>query len=163
MRAIRLAVLPALGLALLGQGMAAQVSPVQDSTLRGLGRVHVTFLNSNQALAPAVYASSVEFVDLELRKAGLRLVQDVSELDMTRDADITVQVNKISRALSTDVAIWVSVNEQVTIVRTGQTLPVVTWLYQDDRRNVVPDQVMQPMLRQAVDTFLNAWLTANGR
>ena len=98
MRAIRLAIASSrLGALGTGSGCPGLIRPRLNASRLGPRARDVPQLEPS--LAPAVYASSVEFVDLELRKAGLRLVQDASELDMTRDGGITVQVNKISRAL----------------------------------------------------------------
>jgi hypothetical protein len=102
-------------------------------------------------------------VSLELRKAGLRVVQNSNELDLSKDGLLNISFVKVERALSTDLTLRIDVEQHATLVRTGSVLQMVTWFYEDDRRNIIVDQVMQPMLQQGVDRLLNAWLSANGR
>lgn len=141
----------------------AQFAATQDSTLRGLERVYINFQSGGGALTPAQLTQSTSFVSLELRKAGLRIVSNVSELDLSKDGLLNIAFVKVERALSTDLALSIDVEQHASLTRTGSVLQMVTWYYADDRRNVVVDQVLQPMLRQGLDKFLNAWLTANGR
>jgi hypothetical protein len=139
-----------------------QYGPAQDSTLRGLTRVHLAFVNRG-AYTPAALAQATDFITLELRKSGLQIARTQAELDVTKDAVLNVSMLKIARALSTDLLLRIDVEQRATMVRTNQALPLVTWFYEDDKRAVTPDQTPQAMLKQGVDKFLNAWLAANGR
>jgi hypothetical protein len=50
-----------------------------------------------------------------------------------------------------------------TLKRTGQPLWVVTWFYEDTRREVVGDSVAHAMIGNGLNRFLNRWLAMNGR
>ena len=141
----------------------AQLAPTQDSTLRGLERVYVNLQNGGGALTPAQQAQALDFITLELRKAGVRIAQAPSDLDLSKGALFNVAFMKVGSALSTDLTLRIDVEQAATLARTGSRLQMVTWFYEDDRRNIAIDQVLQHMLRQGLDRFLNTWLTANGR
>ena len=140
----------------------AQYAATQDSSLRGLQRVYVNFQNAG-AITAQQQAQAIEFVTLELRKAGVRIVPSAGELDLSKDGLFDIGFIRVNRALSTDLVLRIDIEQAATLSRTGASLQMVTWFYEDDRRNIQPDQVLQPMLRQAVDRFLNAWLSSNGR
>lgn len=60
------------------------------------------------------------------------------------------------------------VEQDVFIERTGQTLQLVTWFYEreiypGDQRQLRIDEIYERPTREAVDTFIDAFLTANGR
>ncbi len=163
MRILRIALLPLVVAALTASPANSQYAATQDSTLRGLERVYVNFATSDKGLSASDLSWALEFVTLELRKAGLRLVRDQNELDPFKDAILNVSFIKVSRAMSTDVTLRLDIEQRATLTRTGQSLRMMTWFYEDDRRNVDAAATVRPIFVQGVNRFLNSWLAANGR
>jgi hypothetical protein len=141
----------------------AQFAATQDSTLRDLRRVYVNFEVSEGAVPGSMANRLSDGVKLELRKAGLRLANSPEELADSTDAILNLTLIKIPRSLSTDFALRMDLEQQATLQRTKQTLKMVTWYYEEDQRNVIPEQAAEPMTKKAVDRLLMAWLDNNGR
>ena len=89
-------------LGMLASRGAAQASPDQDKNLSGLGKAHLAVITNDGAMSAVQIEQVKAAATLELRKAGLRLVQTEGEIDIARDAVITLAIYKIGRALSTD-------------------------------------------------------------
>ena len=147
-------------------GLAVPVAPSfaqtsqGEASLKGLTTVYLRVVgNSLSSQQREAFTSKVS---LELRKAGIHIAKDPGDL-APNDGAIVVNFHQLNRALSQDLTLEWLLLEQVTLNRTGQKLTLVTWRYVDDRRATQPTQVAEPMLRGAIDKFLNAWLSANGR
>jgi len=133
----------------------------QDASLRGLQKVHV--LMERGPLSAEHFESYKSIVSLELRKAGLRIVEDRKDFEDAKDGVVAVAFHQLDRAMSQDLSLELVVFQQVRSVRTGEALVLPTWRLVDDRRAVVPPNVSEQMLRGGIDKFLNAWLSVNGR
>jgi hypothetical protein len=141
----------------------AQYVVNQDSTLQGLQRVYVHFDTSAAALSPQVMAGVQSSVSLELRKAGVRTVHSLEELNGATDGILDVVLVKIPRALSTDFIVRLAVRQSAALSRTQQPFFLLTWFYEDNGRNVSPDQAGPAMVSKGVDKLLAAWLDNNNR
>ena len=133
--------------------------PYRD--LKGLEKVYVEIVSD--ALTPETQQKFSSLISLELRKSGVRIAQDKNEVDPSKDGLIMVTFRQVDRPLSKDLSLDWSLVQKATLARTGEAFPLVTWRHIDDRRGIVPRDVAEPMLRAALDKFLNAWLSANGR
>jgi hypothetical protein len=139
-----------------------------DPQLTGIGAVSVAV----EAIAPAAERLGVASADLRtevervLKAAGLR----VSTAD-DGDVHLTVTVNAVpietTRRATTGIAytVTVSVDEDATVQRTGDTLSVQTW-----RRTGIgvsrPAQTkgaIRDQLKEYVDAFVSAWRATNNR
>ena len=150
-------------LPLIASSALAQSSPDQDANLIGLKKAFLSVVTNEGALTQVQLDQIRAAAALELRKAGLRLAASEDETDIAQDAVITLGIYKIGRALSTDAIIRLTVYQGAQVARTQKTVALNTWFYEDNGRNVVFDQYMPSAVRKGVDTFLNAWLEANGR
>jgi hypothetical protein len=159
MRAIVLAA----GLTLLSAASAVgQFVATQDSSLRGLERTMVRFRLADGVLKPETKTQLNEYLTLELRKAGLRLVDPLEELK-DEDGILDLSLGKMDRGRTCDLFLRVSLQQRAGLKRTGQSLWMTTWFHETGQNNVVADSVADDVLQDGVNRFLNRWLAMNGR
>jgi hypothetical protein len=145
---------------LAGSAFGQSLAPTQIS-LKKLEKIYVEI--QPNSLSPQTHEKFSSLLTLELRKAGLRIAKEKNEVDPSKDGVIVVAFNQLDRPLSQDMSLeWVLI-QRATLARTGEALPLITWRHFDDRRGIIPRDVAEPMLRMAIDKFLNSWLSANGR
>jgi len=142
--------------------MAGQYVATQDSSLRGLSRTVVRFRLADDVINPAIKLQLAEYLTLELRKAGLKLVDDAEEID-DKDGILDLQLGKMDRGRTCDLYLRVSLQQQADLKRTGQKLWMTTWYHETGQHNVVADSVADDVLKDGVNRFLNRWLAMNGR
>lgn len=141
---------------------AAQYAASQDSTLAGLQRVFVQFTDMGGSLGSATADALRNSAILELRKAGLRVAKDRSELGRD-DAVLNISFITTPRAISTDLSFRIDLEQLAQLERTKQTTSMVTWYYEKSALNTIVKDVAHPMLTKGVNEFLNKWLDFNGR
>ena len=139
----------------------AQYVGTQDSSLRGLARLDVRFETPDGAVSPTLRSQLTDYLDLELRKAGLKLV--VSDTALKESEGLLEVRFARSQGPSSDASLRLSLQQMATLKRTGQSLWMVSWFYEDSRRDVVPDSVAHAMIANGLNRFLNRWLAMNGR
>jgi hypothetical protein len=137
----------------------AQGLPGADTSLKGLERVYVEFAATS--LKPETQEKFSSIVKLELRKAGLRIVGERNELDLSRDATVLISFAPLDRSPWPDLSLEWAIVQRVTLPRTGEAIPAVTWRKTDEMH--VSGKGVETMLRGTMDKFLNSWLSANGR
>ncbi len=141
---------------------AAQFAGAQDSTLAGLQKVFVQFTDMGGALGGATAEALRNSAILELRKAGLRVAKDRSELGR-EDAVLNISFITTPRAISVDLSFRMDLEQLAQLERTKQSTLMVTWYYEKSALNTIVKDVAQPMLTKGVNEFLNKWLDFNGR
>ncbi len=139
----------------------AQQITAQDSTLHAMRAVYVSIVNPDSGLGNA--AQQVQsYVTLELRKAGLRVLQEQAD-DSTAGA-VLVSFHGRRNTFSTDVEFEILVVQFARLVRTGERFPVTTWRYEAEQSGATSEAaVAMKLLTPGVDRFLSSWLSANGR
>jgi hypothetical protein len=133
----------------------AQYAADQPKSLAGVESVFVVF-------GSGVSGNSDLFnsVTLELRKTGLRIVSDSS------DVILNVSSTANANALSIDVRTRLDIEQVVLVPRTQERLQLVTWYYENEERisNVNWSQeALKRKVMTGVNQFLNDFLAANGR
>src|SRR5215208_2727994 len=107
----------AIGVALTSARPAsAQYADTQDSTLRGLAKVYVKYTDLEGRLGPAS-GDIYNTLTLELRKAGLRIAKDSTDINPAQDAVLNVSTIVNAGALSTTVILRIDVEQQAQLVR----------------------------------------------
>lgn len=140
----------------------AQYAASQDSTLVGIKKVYLNFTDANGGLGEAAAEELSGSVALELRKAGIRVAKDRSELSAD-DATLNVSVITVTRTLVTDVHVRMDVEQLTQLVRTRKSYPMVTWFYEQDKLNGMPKSDGPRLVKAGLDDFLSKWLDMNGR
>lgn len=157
----RLPFLAALAI-LLPSGLSAQYAASQAGTLKGLDKVVVVFAEPNNKVDPEIRADLYQAVTLELRKVGIRVASDASELDMTHDGILNVSLF-VNTGLGDNGTLRMDVEQQATLVRTGETSQMVTWFFEAGRSNNSWRNWVKGLVTEGVNKFLSDWLDANGR
>lgn len=142
--------------------LTGQYVATQDSSLRGLARTVVRFRLADDVINPTLKVQLAEYLTLELRKAGLKLVDDSEEID-EKDGILDLQLGKMDRGRTCDRYLRVSLQQLADLKRTGQKLWMTTWYHETGQHNVVADSVADDVLKDGVNRFLNRWLAMNGR
>jgi hypothetical protein len=142
--------------------MMGQYVATQDSSLRGLTKAQVRFRLADDVLNPVVKTQLSEYLNLELRKAGLKIVDDSEELD-DKDGVLDLSLGKMDRGRTRDLYLRVSLQQRADLKRTGQSLWMTTWFHETGQHNVVADSVADDVVKDGVNRFLNRWLAMNGR
>ena len=138
------------------ESVSAQYAMDQARSLTGVETVTPIFANDLAASADLVDA-----VTLELRKTGLRIVADSADIILNLSIAAATQ-----NTISYDVTTRLDVEQNVTIDRTGESLQLVTWYYEDNERINSVDWTVNRVRAELIDgvnRFLNDYLTANGR
>lgn len=141
----------------------AQTIPEADASLRGLKKVWIEV--AADPLTGESHERVRSIVNLELRKAGIRVVIDPSEFDKSRDAEVLVSLAALDPSSTKGVVTleW-TVTQTVTVTRTGESMKAVTWRRTNDtRESRWTQKKVETILRETMDEFLSAWLSANGR
>ena len=141
--------------------LEAQYAETQDSTLRGLQKVLVNFVDYENKVGPETSAQVYNNLTLELRKAGIRIARDSADLNLAQDGIMNVALITTS-AFSTTVTLRMDIEQHAQLARTKQTLRMVTW-YHEDWKSGLPKAVAGPLVLDATNKFLSMWLAANGR
>jgi hypothetical protein len=139
----------------------AQYAETQDSTLRGLQKVLVNFVDYEGKVGPETSAQVYNSLTLELRKAGIRIARDSADLNLAQDAILNVTLITTS-GFSTTLSLRMDLEQHAQLARTKQTLRMVTW-YHEDAKSGLPKAVAGPLMLDATNQFLSVWLAANGR
>ena len=142
--------------------LRGQYAITQDSTLQGLQQVYLNFQMTEDAVSAGLYSELATYLNLELRKTGIRVARMPEELG-DGDGVLNVSLIEIPRTLTTDFQLRVDVEQMATLQRTGQMLRMVTWYYEDPQLNVIPENVARDMVTRGLNQFLSAWLDMNGR
>lgn len=141
---------------------ASQYVATQDSSLRGLTRTQVRFRLADDLIDGALKAQLAEYLDLELRKAGLKVIDDGEELDR-KDGVLDLSLGKMDRGRTCDLYLRISLQQQADLRRTGQSLWMTTWFHEVGQPNVVADTAADDVVKEGINRFLNRWLAMNGR
>ncbi len=142
----------------------AQYGPSQDSTLKGLQKVHVNFADATQQLRAGLAQQLYESATLELRKAGMRIAADSTEIAPTTDGILNITLFEQGGGFSNDVVtLRIDVEQLAQLSRTKQTMRMVTWFYEGQAGGADRNQLASGVLMKGVNAFLNKWLAANGR
>jgi hypothetical protein len=146
---------------------AAQFTPTQDLSLKGLTEVDLLVTVGVDALAPDSVQPLKELVSIQLRKAGIRLLSESADRRLKPMGRIRFALASATHGRWTDdltVRIWV---EQTSILaRTREAMLMVTWYAEESELNVPTLDVgtsTRALLNRGIDRFLSAWLAANGR
>jgi hypothetical protein len=137
------------------QTSSAQLAKHQARSLKGVERVAVDWgpgLESDNELQTAV--------TLELRKTGLRLDPDSS--DIVLNFSMTSQPS----AFTVYVVFKMDARQEVVISRTGEVLFLVTWHYEHRERVGTMEWnsgATDQFVTAGINRFLDDYLTANGR
>lgn len=143
--------------------LSAQYAAAQDSTLAGLQKVYVVFSDVNQGLGVQAAEGLKNSAILELRKAGIRVARDMSELD-SNDAILNISFITYQRTFVLDVCFRMDLEQMAQLQRTKQTTRMVTWYYEKLIQNSAPVKDNAPILLTAgVNALLSKWLDMNGR
>jgi len=142
--------------------LKAQYAAAQDSTLAGLQKVFVNFSDVGQGLGSAGAEALRSSAILELRKAGIRVARDASELD-SNDAVLNISFITTPRTLFTDLFIRIDLEQMAQLQRTRQTTRMVTWYYEKSALNTIVKDAAPIMLTKGIDELLSKWLDMNGR
>jgi hypothetical protein len=141
----------------------AQYAVDQPQTLEGLERVLVVFADPANTIGPDRANEFYNLATLELRKAGLRIIQDPEEFDVSRDGILNLAFVGSENTLTTDLNFRMDVEQGVILQRTNKPYRLVTWYYEKEDRVSDYRAELQPMLVEGLNSFLNDWLSANGR
>lgn len=143
--------------------LSAQYAAAQDSTLAGLQKVYVVFTDAGQGLGSVAAEGLKNSAILELRKAGIRVVRDVSELD-SNDAILNISFITSQRTFVLDLCLRIDLEQMAQLQRTKQTTRMVTWYYEKLIQNSGPVKDTGPILLTAgVNELVSKWLDMNGR
>jgi hypothetical protein len=140
----------------------AQYAVSQDSTLAGIKKVYLNFTDGNGGLGVAEAEELTGQVALELRKAGIRVAKERSELTGD-DAILNVSVVTVTRTLVTDVQTRIDVEQMAQLARTKKSYAMVTWFYEQNKLNGIPKVDGPRLVKAGLDDFLSKWLDMNGR
>jgi hypothetical protein len=142
----------------------SQYAATQDSTLRGIKKAYVNFLDVGDGLGQEAASELYNGLTLELRKAGIRIARDSADVDMSQDAILNVALVTTKNGFVYDVILRMDVEQRATLVRTAKTLQLVTWYYEDIIQRASDHRRAAPLLlTKATNEFLSKWLDANGR
>jgi hypothetical protein len=161
MQRLILPILIAIGAVLSPSVAHGQYAATQDSTLAGIKKVFVAFADVNQGLG-ANAAQLESSAILELRKAGIRVVRTLEELE-NEDAILNISFITTQRVLSTDLSLRMDLEQMAQLQRTKQTLKMVTWYHEQNALNTVTTEAAPKMLTKGVDDLISRWLDMNGR
>lgn len=143
--------------------LSAQYAAAQDSTLAGLQKVYIVFTDAGQGLGTAASEALKNSATLELRKAGIRVAREWSDLD-ANDAVLNISFITYQRTLVTDLCLRIDLEQMAQLQRTKHTTRMVTWYYEKLIQNSVPVKDAAPnMLTAGVNEFVSKWLDMNGR
>lgn len=158
--------LPFLLLLLTFRTGAAQFSPTQDLSLKGLAQVDLLVTVGIDDLAPDSVPTLKDLVSTQLRTTGLLPLSD-TDRRLRPQGRVRFALTSVTHGRWTDdlvLRIWV---EQTSILaRTGEAMLMVTWYAEDSELNVPTLDVgasTRVLLNRGIDRFLKAWLAANGR
>ncbi len=156
----------AIGLALSAmapRSASAQWAAAQDSTLAGLQKVFVKFTDLGGGLGTTAAEALRSTAILELRKAGLRVARDTTELE-ANDAVLNISfIHAAPTAWTNYLSLRMDVEQMSQLQRTRQTTRMVTWYYEQSDWRVVVSERAPTMLAKGVNDFLSKWLDMNGR
>lgn len=154
--------------AFLPVAVAAQ-SPVnsvrEDSTLVGIKTVGLLVSDVDKSLGAQLTEQLAASTQLELRKAGLRVVRIDSTGKAPGDFDALVQVQfyRRGRFAGDDVDMRFLVRQPVTLLRTSKLFWETTWQTERRGQNLEVKTAAPKFLTEAVNDFLSKWLDMNGR
>jgi hypothetical protein len=163
MRNASLQLIAAVGLFVIASAssLEAQYAVTQDSTLRGLQKVLVNFIDYEGKVGPETSAQVYNSLTLELRKAGIRIARDSTDLNLAQDGILNVALIA-TPGFSTSLTVRMDLEQHAQLARTKQTLRMVTW-YHEDAKSGAPKALAGPLMLDATNKFLSSWLAANGR
>ena len=155
--------IPLLLLSLLTPSVAeAQYAVTQGQTLSGLDNVLLAFAEPTGQIQATDLQSLYQSATLELRKVGIRIATDSTEVDMATDGVLNVTL-WVTDAFSDEVSLRLDVEQLATLRRTGETLQMVTWFHESARSGPNWRDFTRSLLMDGVNGFLSDWLDANGR
>ena len=146
-----------------------QFAAEQQSSLEGLRGIYVGFADMTGELDAATQQRLYSRATLELRKAGLRMLEATWEgqelqAEVGEHALLNIGIAAAGGGLANDhLRIRMDVEQKVIVRRTGKELRLVTWFYEDDRRPMRWAEDVDTALLEGINMFLNDWLAANGR
>jgi hypothetical protein len=150
----------AVALVLLPVAVSAQYAQDQPRSLKGLNTVFVRFQEPSGKMTPKEKDDVFNALTLELRKAGIRVSRDTTG----QNAEGLVNLSLFIRTGLVDYTIVrMDVEQKATLVRTTETLQLVTWYFEDSDNSGSWRQYAPPLVTKATNKFLADWLQANGR
>lgn len=166
---LKSSILTALFTAALFAPAQAQYAADQARSLTGLQRVYIGFSDLSGNLSPETRQRLYERATLELRKAGVRILEapwEGQELqaNVGNDGLLNIGIAASGGGFSSDhLQIRMDVEQVVRMKRTEQELRLVTWYYEDNRRPLSWSDDVDAALLNGINRFLNDWLSSNGR
>jgi hypothetical protein len=138
---------------------------MNDSSLAGIKKVMLVMTDVDAQLGPTTVAQLEAATQLELRKAGIRVVlKGEGKADMEgTDAVLQIGLFGRRRALTNDLELGMRVRQWATVARTQKSGWYDTWTF--EKRIETPDSRRDapPLVTQGVNEFLSHWLDMNGR
>lgn len=141
---------------------SAQYALSQGRTLQGLDRVYVSFADPNEEMNARDLEQLYTPATLELRKVGIRVTRDPDELDMGSDGVLNISL-LVYTGFSDSVTLRIDVEQRATLLRTGETLQMVTWFYESTQTQPRWRDFARSQLMTGINSLLSDWLEANGR
>lgn len=152
----------AIGLLLIAvSGVAGQYAADQAKSLEGIQVIVVNFAEPNQKMDPDLRQEMFDAVSLELRKTGIRIIRGDAPQE-TADALLNLTVS-IATGLTDFVNVRMDIEQKATVVRTGETLQLVTWFYEESQNQGSWRSTAHPMAIKAANQLISDWLDANNR
>jgi hypothetical protein len=139
----------------------AQASNPRVATLKGISAIFVLVEDlPNAAKVLGLTEDAIQTdVELKLRLAGMRVVTrgEMGALPGQPDLYIEVNLTRGAEAASIDVEL----QQNALLPRNGQLVPSATTWSHSGAISAPTAQVIRDMIKDFVDTFLNAWLSVN--